>query len=178
MRPARNSLPLQLLEQAEHLFRRDRTRPNQANARRSVSASYYAVFHFLGAEAGRVFVGAGRRQRPLRIALGRALDHGSLRAVCTRLSARGSPTNFPAPLRDCLRDPISADLRGFAQAVLYLQDARHRADYDLSTQVKRAQALQGVVEAREAMRTWTRIPDEETHAFLLATWAWRNLAAR
>lgn len=40
-----------LLEQAFHLARREPTRPRQASLRRALSTSYYALFHFLAAEA-------------------------------------------------------------------------------------------------------------------------------
>ncbi len=36
-----------LLEQANHLARRERGRPRQASLRRAVSSAYYALFHLL-----------------------------------------------------------------------------------------------------------------------------------
>ena len=47
------SLPEHLLEQARHLAKRERTRPRQASLRRALSTAYYALFHFLIAEAVR-----------------------------------------------------------------------------------------------------------------------------
>ena len=51
----------QLLEQAQLLATFEPRRPVQASVRRSISASYYAVFHFLvGEAAGRgLTAGAG-----------------------------------------------------------------------------------------------------------------------
>jgi len=40
-----------LLEQANHLARREQRKPKQARLRRAVSTAYYAVFHLLVAEA-------------------------------------------------------------------------------------------------------------------------------
>ena len=41
------SLATDLLEQADHLARRERKRPKQASLRRAVSAAYYGLFHLL-----------------------------------------------------------------------------------------------------------------------------------
>lgn len=172
------SLAAQLLDQAEHLLTRDPRRPKQANARRAVSAAYYAVFHFLGDEAGRSFVGTGAPKRPLRAAVARALEHGSLRAACERVSAPGSSGALPAPLRGCWKGPISTDLSAFARAMVILQDARHRADYDRSSPILRDDARKSVFIAGEAMDRWSRIEAREASAFLLAALAWRNLAGR
>src|ERR1035438_5650076 len=40
-----------LLEQAYHLARRERTKPRQASLRRAISTAYYALFHLLIREA-------------------------------------------------------------------------------------------------------------------------------
>jgi len=44
------SLAEDLLEQADHLARREKKRPKQASLRRAVSAAYYALFHLLISE--------------------------------------------------------------------------------------------------------------------------------
>lgn len=47
-RIVKRKLHEQLLSQAEHLARKDRTpNPPQASLRRAVSAAYYALFHLL-----------------------------------------------------------------------------------------------------------------------------------
>jgi len=50
----------QLLEQAQLLATLEPRRPVQASVRRSISASYYAVFHFLVGEAAGLQAGRGR----------------------------------------------------------------------------------------------------------------------
>ena len=40
-----------LLEQAQHLAKREKNKPRQASLRRAVSTAYYALFHLLIAEA-------------------------------------------------------------------------------------------------------------------------------
>lgn len=178
MTPDSNTLPGQLVAQAEHLLRLDRWRPKQANVRRAVSATYYGLFHFLGDEAGRAFVGGGPTRRPLRTALARALEHGSVRAACERMAAPGAPGSLPASIRGCWRGPLSPDLRTFAKTFADLQDARHRADYDRNATVRRADVERSLFLTREAMACWSRLDPDEAQAFLLAALAWKNLAAR
>lgn len=172
------TLPGQLVEQAELLLALDRRRPKQANVRRAASSAYYGLFHFLGDEAGRVFIGGGAVKRPLRSTMARAMDHGSVRAACARITVNGAPGTLPAALRGCWEGPISTELESFARAFVGLQDLRHRADYDRAKMFRRADAEQSLDLAREAMTAWSRITPREAQAFLLAALAWKNLAAR
>jgi hypothetical protein len=50
-----------LLEQAEHLAKRERNRPRQASLRRAVSTAYYALFHLLIHEATQNWKRAAQR---------------------------------------------------------------------------------------------------------------------
>jgi hypothetical protein len=61
--------------------------PSQLTLRRAVSAAYYAVFHLLISEATSNWSNAS-----LRTALGRAYDHGIMKAASNRiLNPRDSP---------------------------------------------------------------------------------------
>ena len=51
-----------LLEQAQHLLRREKRRPKQASLRRAISTAYYALFHLLVFDAARVFLGSIKDQ--------------------------------------------------------------------------------------------------------------------
>ena len=178
MASGRTSLPIQLLEQAQVLLALDRSRPKQANVRRAISATYYGLFHFVADEAGRSFIGTGGARRPLRSAVARAMEHGSVRAACERTASAGAPGSLPVSIRGCWSGPVSADLTTFARAFAVLQDARHRADYDRNAVVRRADVERSLSLAREAMNAWSRIDPREAQAFLLAALAWKNLAAR
>ncbi len=173
-----STLSAQLVEQAEHLLRRDRGRPRQGNARRAISAAYYAVFHHLADEAGRVFVGGGSARRALRNTMVRAIDHGSVRSVCDRVAARGAPSSLPSSLRGCWSGPVSTDLADFARFFVELQDSRHAADYDRAVTFRRPEVEQSLDLARKAIAAWSRVHPREAQAFLLAVLAWKNLAAR
>ena len=56
-------LPEGLLEQAQHLVKREPKRPKQASLRRAVSTAYYGLFHLLISEAILNWRRAGDRVR-------------------------------------------------------------------------------------------------------------------
>lgn len=82
------NLHTDLLRQARHLAVREPRRPLQASLRRAISASYYALFHFLVHEAtSRMF--PGRSRDSLRYCLARAFVHGDMKRVALQGSAPG-----------------------------------------------------------------------------------------
>lgn len=135
-----------LLEQADHLAKRDKTRPKQASLRRAVSAAYYALFHLLVAEAATNWKVA--RQRPV---FARSFEHRKMRAACSR----GQYT-----------DP---HLRAVAATFVDLQQTRHLADYDYATVFTRTEVVEQIDKVREAFARWQRVRDtDEAKDFLLA----------
>jgi len=100
------SLAEELLERAQFLASDEHT-TSQANIRRAISASYYAVFHLLSAAVAEQVspdLPAGLRE-----CTQRALSHSQM---------------FVLP------NPISAELASVASDFQELQEARHAADYD------------------------------------------------
>lgn len=140
----------QLLAQASHLLELDHRKPSQANVRRAASTAYYALFHFIGEEAGRQFIGGANDKRALRAVVARAFEHGSVRAVCERILGKNFPSNLPSPLQPCMAK-ISGDLRRIAGALVTLQDVRHRADYDRFRPLTKLEALDAVFQASDAI---------------------------
>jgi hypothetical protein len=63
-----------LFAQAELLAQVDRKKPRQVNLRRAVSATYYAVFHFLIHESCSLHFGTQPAQAAYRHVLGRAFS--------------------------------------------------------------------------------------------------------
>ncbi len=126
--------PLDLLEQADHLARRDPKRPKQANLRRAVSATYYALFHLLIADAIKYW-----RTERQRDTLARAFEHGKMRSVCNRC------------------DSANADLKAVAVPFVELQQWRHLADYDNSKVWTRLDVLTLIQDTRTAFQEWDRI---------------------
>ncbi len=141
--------PGDLLHQAELLARHDRRRPRQANLRRAVSSAYYALFHLLAASgAARLLSGAGRE--PARVALSRSFEHKAMADACKDL-ARGAQSKLRVALGGAT---VPQQLLDVARAFVELQEARHRADYDLSVQFSRQEALGLVQSAAQAFADW------------------------
>jgi hypothetical protein len=152
-----------LLEQAEHLLKRERLRPRQASLRRSVSSSYYALFHLLSFEAAST-VGANLDTAAL-LKIQRWLDHGEMKRVCGMFSVP-TPHKTIAPI---LGAPVSLELQIVAQSFIQLQEARHSADYDMSSTWTRLTAQQFLLTAKDAVRIWSNIRrTHEANVFTLA----------
>lgn len=135
-----------LLRQALRLAHNEPSRPKQASLRRAVSTAYYSLFHLLVSEAV-----ANWKQADLRPALGRAFDHGTMKAASNRVQDR---RRFPH--RDA--DPVvESALRSVAKTFSQLQEQRHAADYDNSRIWTRTEALVQVKAAEQAFADWAGI---------------------
>jgi uncharacterized protein (UPF0332 family) len=147
------TLPADLLKQANELARHEPGKPRQASVRRAVSAAYYALFHQLCEEVTRVV-----KPRSLAALVRRIPQHGEMKALCTNYLNQRPGYSAKAP---------SADLIVVLKAFTELQDAQHKADYDLSVPWRRTEALDAVAKADEAFRSWKRIrKSEEATVFL------------
>jgi len=163
------SLPHDLLEQANHLANREKKRPKQASLRRSISTSYYALFHLLTQDATGII--GPNMKHVAREGMARWFNHGEMKRVCNFFSAATAPTNKDAPkhLSAMLTAPVSADLRSVASAFIRLQEARHDADYNLTETWTRLTAQQHVNIAREAFESWARLKkSHEANVFAIA----------
>lgn len=141
------ALASDLLEQAEHLAHRERTRPKQASLRRSVSTAYYALFHLLIADAVKNW-----KRNDQRDALARAFSHGRMKAASERTARDVYAGANPA---------ASEDLKRVAQTFTELQQYRHLADYDNSEGWSRTEVLDRIHRAKEAFASWRRIRHEQ-----------------
>lgn len=158
------SLHKDLLDQAEHLAKREPKRPKQASLRRAVSASYYAVFHLLIDAASR-FVVRGNDRAGLRYAVTRAFDHGEMKSAANTF--RGG--NLPSVMSAAVAAPLPSELRRLCETFIELQQARHEADYDLTRVLTRNEALDLVTKAQQAFTDWQAVAGSEAgDAFLIA----------
>jgi hypothetical protein len=136
-----------LIEQAYHLAKRERTKPKQASLRRAVSTAYYALFHLLVGEA------VSNWKRPdQRAKLARTFDHGPMRKASQQFANRKIAGPVPH---------AAAHVRSVASAFDELQELRHLADYDESEKWTRAPALDVVNLARTAFRAWRAVPTDK-----------------
>lgn len=117
-----------LIEVARRLATMDVGRPRQASLRRAVSTAYYALFHALCDACVASLIGWKRRPRSWTsiTSVYRSVDHGAAKRVSNRLLSR----------------PESGDdLQKLATALLFLQEARIRADYDPHGRFAREEVL-------------------------------------
>jgi hypothetical protein len=145
------SLPTELLNVAEHLSVRERRRPRQSSLRRSVSTSYYALFHLLTAEAS-ALVGPNLTKVALH-KMQRWFDHGEMKRVCGMFST----IQPPKQIASLLGAPVSADLQAVAQAFVKLQEARHDADYNLDSTWTKLTAQEFFQVSKTAFSAWSRV---------------------
>lgn len=140
-----------LLEQAEHLVRRERRRPRQASLRRAVSTAYYALFHLLIAETTRNW-----RRSQDRDKLARMFEHATMRRSCitARDELRKQLQQGLLPLEG-VRD--AEDLAFLADTFVKMQQQRHSADYDGSVRWTRTDAEATVRSVAAAFARWRRI---------------------
>lgn len=157
------TLSSDLLEQSRHLLNRERRRPKQASLRRSVSAAYYGLFHFLIEEA---ILSFPRQPMKLRSQVARGFQHGRMRDACKNFSSDIPKSN---PISKIVTNPIDDRIKGIASAFVDLQQARHSADYDTDFIFTKKFAQQKIVVAEQAIVGWREVRDtENATAFLSA----------
>ncbi|HXB69423.1 MAG TPA: hypothetical protein VNY05_14330 [Candidatus Acidoferrales bacterium] len=143
-----------LLEQAQHLARREKKRPRQASLRRAVSTAYYALFHLLVSEATRNWKRASQRD-----VLARAFDHGKMRAACEKkrkeLEHSMKTSLSPGDLT------IARQLHSLVDRFPQSQEQRHKADYDNSKQWTRTEVLMEISKVTAAFQSWKVIRNED-----------------
>lgn len=156
--------PKHLLEQARALLSQDAKRPRQANLRRAVSASYYALFHLLIQDATRFL--APKSDPELRQLIPRAFTHEEMATACRTFASGGAlPTILQAIYPGLVVPP---KLAAVAQAFVDLQKARHDADYSTHLNWTRTMVLTEIERAELAMRDWQEIRPRSTKAALQA----------
>ena len=140
-----------LLVQARQLAEVDPKRPKQVNLRRAVSAAYYALFHQLSYDATRQIVGTGSERRPVRLTLRRAFAHTTAVEVAKEFAQKRAPKKMVPALDGVV---VLQELADVCAAFVELYGARHDADYDLSRDFTRSEALDLIELVEEAFKTW------------------------
>lgn len=141
-----------LLSQAAHLAILDLGKPKQANLRRAVSAAYYALFHLLvdegAASVGSRLTVAGKAK------IRRAFAHADMKIVCSKYAKAATPASIHPQISPLLTSPLNPDLRNVAETFVELQEARHLADYDLTSTFSRMDVLAFINAANLAFNDW------------------------
>ena len=128
-----------------------RGRPRQSDLRRIVSTAYYALFHCLALCCADMLVGgpSADRSRPAWNQTYRALQHGFARQRCEHPSV----ANFPS------------EIRYFARTFVDMQQDRHRADYNPDVSFVKADVVQLIDSAEDAIRRFQQAPVRDRRAF-------------
>ncbi len=151
----------ELLDAAGRLLARrsgQRGRLPSARIRRSISTSYYALFHFFLDEVGTRVVGTHNDLRRRRRILGRTITHKGTKATLDKV--RG--VRADASVEDFLRPPGVAlvpvapplFVRNLANAFIDAQAKRHDADYDLNKPLSELDARLLRTRARRVIAGW------------------------
>ena len=174
-------LSTDLLEQARLLARREPLRPRQASLRRSLSTSYYSLFHFLIEETTLLIIGAGQGRADLRHFAGRAFVHAKMKTLCVEFTRPIPSSELLRPFWTPLGVVANTDVHTVADNFRQLQELRHNADYNLSLGFTRVSALDAADLADEARQAWVRLKRHQpalAEFFALALLLWPSLGAR
>ena len=162
-------LHTQLLHQSKQLATKEPRRPKQASLPRSISASYYALFHFLTFRAARQIVGASKQLEELRQVYRRVFEHGTVRKACE--SFQSGVGALPNVVEDALTPAsVPSSLQTVAEHFVKLHQERQEADYDHLRTFYRHQALDAHERARSAIKVeWPNAKGKPATRFFLAS---------
>jgi uncharacterized protein (UPF0332 family) len=171
----------ELLAQAGMLARREPRKPRQASLRRSISASYYSVFHFLIEECTRIAVGTAHDRARFRQFAGRAFVHGKMKSVCEEFTKNLPKSELLKPFWSMYQVSTNMQIKTIAQNFIDLQEQRHSADYDLSWYFTRDEATTSIDKAQEIMDAWGVLKAQHAELsllFALSLMLWPGLIGR
>ena len=150
--------PSEFLDLARRLLQPEERIANDVDLRRSISTSYYALFHTVLTTAAERFVGADpSRQRGYAIVY-RAFNHSQMRQVCESLTL---PLLSKSLRQQLGRETAHPDLRDFAVVFTELQSRRHQADYDPTTTITFQDARTAFDLAERGIIVFERAPADE-----------------
>ncbi len=143
-----------LLTQANQLATRTKS-PRQVDMRKSVSSTYYALFHKLCETCANCLLGPESPDRCERAWLQtyRAPSHNQSKQACERCSKSNNGYKFPSEIED------------FAAYFILMYEARMRADYNPSAKFKRDDVINFIQGAKKAVKTFDKASDKHKRAF-------------
>lgn len=166
------ALHIDLVKQARKLAMQERGRPLQASLRRSVSTSYYALYHLLVNDAVRRMI-PGKERDALRACLARAFGHAEMRKVAQQFANRNISPKLVPGLNG---ETVQRKLERFSVMFMDLQQARHEADYDIARKFTRREALEFVDRAGRAVADWRKVRQSvQAHTFLVGLLSFGNM---
>src|SRR6266700_4805846 len=141
--------PEGLLEQAQHLARREPKRPKPASLRRAISTAYYALFHLLISEA----ILSWKRVED-RDDLARMFEHTNMKTVCAnkRDELNGELKKIKKTASPTHELTVKKHLHLVAETFVQMHHQRENADYDYSTTWARTDVVAKVATVVAALR--------------------------
>jgi len=137
--------------------------------RRAVSTVYYALFHHINGKAAELI--APNVQPDTNHRIQRWFEHVEMKRVCGRFLQ----TKLENPLLGLIGPTASPQMQQVASSFIKLQDARHRADYDLSYSLSSTEAHRFLRLSVTAMASWDKIANSaEANIFILSLLMWKN----
>lgn len=128
-----------------------------ARVRRSISTTYYALFHFILDEVGQRVIGTGNDLRVRRRALARTVSHRAIKTAMDKVRGNAVDTS----IADFMRvgpgvGPVVAPAfaRNLANVFTDAQAKRHDADYDLNRVLSEADARALRARVRRTIKHW------------------------
>ena len=129
-----------------------------ARVRRSISTSYYALFHFLIEEAGKKLIGSQNDLRRRRRVFARSFTHKGVKLALDKVRGANvdqSVVDFlEASIHPRVSVPSPRFVRGMAAAFLDAQAKREIADYDLNESLSEQDARLLYTRVRRAIANW------------------------
>ena len=130
-----------------------RGRPREANLRRAVSATYYALFHALANCCANRLAGTTRASRSQQAwrQVYRALEHGYVKHQCNQPIMQKFPT----------------EIQDFGDQFVDMQKQRHLADYDPVATFTRSEVLQLIEETEKTIKQFELTTPGDQRAFAI-----------
>lgn len=167
----------ELLEAARRLLARPsgrRGRLPSARVRRSISTSYYALFHFLLDEVATRIAGTGSGLRIRRRILTRTISHRGLKTTLSKVrgaTVDPSIADFMWGAVGALPQAAPAFAQNIARAFLDAQAKREDADYDLNKSLSETDARLLRLRVKRVIAGWrgarTQVDRDFKHALCL-----------
>lgn len=152
--------PTWLLNHAQQLLTKisDTERPRTVHPRRAVSASYYALFHYVTTQAAYTAVPRSWEQ------MSRGFTHTGIAKIAGWLKGDSSPTSVSGTVR-LARSP---EMIEFARIFVILQKEREDADYSHEVVIDRQTGQQMIDNSRAAIDGLNQLDydDESWRAFV------------
>ena len=114
-----------------------------------MSTTYYALFHALAQCCADELIGRTQCSTESWVRVYRALNHRQAAEAC-----KGSELSS-----------LSIEVRNFAQLFLYLQNERHKADYDPNAELFKSKVERHIVRARAVVREFEQAPRRNRRSF-------------